>query len=165
MCLICNAGSTKLELEYIACTRIVIGLYLIMNITTNRKGQLAVSKAEMRAFELDYIPSRPLYDSRYDLIIDKDQKLVRVQVKYGDGKSSNSQGAIVVKLDYENRKKHSFTYQSSEVDALVVYIPKIDKLCYFPLDIFEGKRKLTIRIEKPKINQIKRIIFAKDYYW
>ncbi len=133
--------------------------------TTNIKGQLAVSKAEMRAFELGFVPSRPLYDSRYDLIIDKDNKLSRIQVKYGDGKSSNSQGAIVVKLDYENRKKENFTYQKSEVDGLIVYIPKIDRLCYFPLEIFEGKRKLTIRLEKPKINQLKRIIFAKDYIW
>lgn len=136
-----------------------------MIITTNVKGQLAVSKAEIRAFELGYVPSRPLYDSRYDLIIDKDQKLSRIQVKYGDGKSSNSQGAIVVKLDYENRKKDSFTYNKSEVDALVVYLPKIDRLCYFPLHIFEGKRKLTVRIEEPKINQTRGIIFAKDYYW
>ncbi len=134
-------------------------------ITTNIKGQLAVSKAELRAFELGFIPSRPLYDSRYDLIIDKDNKLSRIQIKYGDGKSSNSQGAIVVKLDYENRKKENFTYQESEVDALVVYIPKIDKLCYFPLEIFEGKRKLTIRLENPKIKQLKKIIFAKDYIW
>lgn len=136
-----------------------------MIITTNIKGQLAVSKAELRAFELGYIPSRPLYDSRYDLIIDSHNKLIRIQVKYGDGKSSNSQGAIVVKLDYENRSKDHFEYKSSEVDALVVYIPKIDKLCYFPLEIFEGKRKLTIRLEKPKINLTKGIIFAKDYYW
>ncbi|MEK7168401.1 MAG: group I intron-associated PD-(D/E)XK endonuclease [Patescibacteria group bacterium] len=136
-----------------------------MVITTNIKGQLAVSKAELRAFELGYIPSRPLYDSRYDLIIDKNQKLIRIQVKYGNGKSSNSQGAIVVKLDYENRTKEHFEYKSTEVDALVVYIPKIDKLCYFPLEIFEGKRKLTIRIEKPKINQVKNLIFAKDYIW
>lgn len=136
-----------------------------MIITTNIKGQLAVSKAELRAFELGYIPSRPLYDSRYDLIIDKNRKLIRIQVKYGNGKSSNSQGAIVVKLDYENRKKENFTYHNLEVDALVVYIPKIERLCYFPLAIFEGKRKLTIRIEKPKINQVKGIIFAKDYYW
>lgn len=136
-----------------------------MIITTNIKGQLAVSKAEMRAFELGFIPSRPLYDSRYDLIVDNHKSLVRVQVKYGDGKSSNSQGAIVVKLDYENRNKVNFTYKASEVDVLVVYIPKIDKLCYFTLPIFENKRKLTIRIEKPKINQTKGIIYAKDYYW
>lgn len=136
-----------------------------MVLTTNVKGQLAVSKAEMRAFELGFIPSRPLYDSRYDLIIDNFDKLVRAQVKYGDGKSSNSQGAIVVKLDYENRQKEVKTYNKNEVDSLIVYIPKIDKLCYFPLNIFEGKRKLTIRIEKPKINQIKGIILANDYIW
>lgn len=70
-----------------------------------------------------------------------------------------------MKLDYENRSKNHFEYKSSEVDALVVFIPKIDKLCYFPLWIFEGKRKLTIRLEKPKINLTKGIIFAKDYYW
>ncbi len=136
-----------------------------MEITSNIKGQLAVSKAEIRAFELGYVPSRPLYDSRYDLIIDNQKSLLRIQVKYGNGKSSNSQGAIVVKLDYENRTKSHFEYKNNEVDALVVYIPKLDKLCYFPLEIFEGKRKLTIRIEKPKINQVKRIIFAKDYIW
>ncbi len=136
-----------------------------MEITSNIKGQLAVSKAEIRAFELGYVPSRPLYDSRYDLIIDNKKSLLRIQVKYGNGKSSNSQGAIVVKLDYENRTKSHFEYKNNEVDALVVYIPMLDKLCYFPLKIFEGKRKLTIRIEKPKINQVKRIIFAKDYIW
>lgn len=129
------------------------------------KGQLAVSKAELRAFELGFIPSRPLYDSRYDLILDDHNKLIRVQVKYGNGKSSNSRGAIVVKLDYENRSKQHFEYNNKEVDALVVYLPKIDRLCFFPVKVFEGKRKLTIRIEDPKINQTKVIIFAKDYYW
>ncbi len=136
-----------------------------MLLTTSVKGQLAVRKAELRAFELGYLPSRPLYDARYDLIIDKNQTLTRVQVKYGNGKSSNSQGAVVVKLDYEDRRKNNFTYSSSEVDALIVYIPKVNKLCYFPLSIFEGKRKLTVRITEPKINMIKGVIFAKDYYW
>lgn len=133
--------------------------------TSNMKGQLAVSKAELRAFELGFIPSRPLYDSRYDLIIDDHKKIMRVQVKYGNGKSSNSQGAVVVKLDYENRLKQHFEYNKNEVDALVVYLPKVNNLCFFPLKVFEGKRKLTIRIEKPKINLSKGIIYAKDYYW
>ncbi|MEK7111780.1 MAG: group I intron-associated PD-(D/E)XK endonuclease, partial [Patescibacteria group bacterium] len=74
-----------------------------METTTNVKGQLAVSKAELRAFELGYLPCRPLYDSRYDLIIDMHGKLVRAQVKYANGKPSRTAGAVVVKLDYENR--------------------------------------------------------------
>lgn len=136
-----------------------------MNYTSNVKGQLAVSKAEMRAFELGYIPSRPLYDTKYDLIIDKDNVLQRIQVKYADGKSTNADGSIVVKLEYVGRQNDLHTYNNNEVDALVVYIPKIDKLCIFPREIFIGKRKLSIRIESPKNNQKIGIIAAKAYYW
>jgi len=140
-------------------------LSLIMIITTNNKGQLAVSKAEMRAFELGFLPSRPLYDARYDLIIDNNNKLIRAQIKYADGKSSNSTGSVVAKLEYEDRTKKLYTYQNSEVDALIVYLPKLDKLCYFPLEVFVNKRKLNIRITKSKNSQKRGIIAAKDYYW
>ena len=136
-----------------------------MKITTNTKGQLAVSKTELRAFELGYLPSRPLFDARYDLIIDDGKHLSRLQVKYGDGKSTNANGSIVVKLEYTDRRKHTYTYQDSEVDGLVVYIPRIDKLCFLPKKIFIGKKKLSIRILKSKNNQKKGIIAAEDYYW
>jgi len=135
-----------------------------MHITSNTKGQLAVSKAEMRAFELGYLPSRPLYDARYDLIIDKSEKLERIQVKYANGKQKKTPGVVIVKLEYEDRHKKCRTYQASEVDGLVVYIAKINKLCYFPHKIFLGKRKLSVRLEKPK-NNYKKVIYAKNYYW
>lgn len=136
-----------------------------MDFTTNVKGQLAVSKAEMRAFELGYLPSRPLYDARYDLVVDDGTKLHRLQIKYADGKSSHSSGSVVVKLDYESRTKLLHTYKDGEVDALVVYISQIDKLCFIPKEIFLGKRKLTIRIKNAKNNQKNRIIAAEAYYW
>ena len=136
-----------------------------VNITSNVKGQLAVSKAEIRAFELGYIPSRPLYDARYDLIIDDTKTLQRIQVKYANGIPKNSSGVVIVKLDYEDRQKKAHTYQKEEVDALVVYIPKIDKLCYFPPNLFLGKRKLSVRFKRAKTNHVKRIVLAKDYYW
>ena len=129
-----------------------------MKVTTNVKGQLAVSKAELRAFELGFLPSRPLFDSRYDLIVDNFKTLCRIQVKYANGKPSHGQGVVVVKLDYEDRQKKFFTYQKQEVDALVVYIPKIDRLCFFPSKLFIGKRKLYIRLQKTKTKQIKRVI-------
>lgn len=136
-----------------------------MEITSNIKGQLAVSKAEIRAFELGFIPSRPLYDSKYDLLIDDGFKILRVQIKYADGKPSTSTGAVVVKLEYVDRQKNVHTYQNTQVDALVVYIPKINRLCYFPKKIFVNKRRLNIRISDPKNNQKQRVIFASDYYW
>ncbi len=133
--------------------------------TSNVKGQLAVSKAELRAFELGFIPSRPLYDTKYDLIIDKNDKLQRIQVKYADGKSTNTDGSIVVKLEYIGRQNDLHTYKNEEVDALVVYIPKLGKLCFLPKNVFIGKRKLSIRIKEAKNNQKKGIIAAEDYYW
>lgn len=133
--------------------------------TTNAKGQLAVNKTELRCVELGFVPSRPLYDSRYDLIIDTGNKLLRVQVKYGGGRSSNSAGSSTVKLDYETRKNQVFTYQQDEVDALIVYLPKVDKLCFFEPKVFVGKRKINIRTEAAKNNQKSKIIAAKDYYW
>lgn len=136
-----------------------------MKLTTNLKGQLAVSKTELRAIELGFLPSRPLFDSRYDLIVDDGKNISRVQIKYANGKSKNSTGNVVVKLEYENRKKQFYTYNDSEVDALVVYIPEIDKLCYFPKPVFVGKRKLSIRIKPAKNNQEKGVILAKKYIW
>jgi len=136
-----------------------------VEVTTNIKGQLAVSKAELRAFELGFLPSRPLYDSRYDLIIDMHGKLIRVQVKYANGRPSHARGSVVVKLDYENRKRKFYTYKKTEVDALIVYVPQVDKLCWLPQKKFIGKRKIHIRLVKPKSGQSKNITFARDYYW
>lgn len=136
-----------------------------MGITTNVKGQLAVSKAELRALELGFLPSRPLFDGRYDLVIDNKSELLRIQIKYANGRPNNSSGSVVVKLEYEDRKKISHTYQENEVDALIVYIPEVDKLCYFPKEIFIGKRKMNIRISPSKNNQTKGVIAAEDYYW
>jgi hypothetical protein len=136
-----------------------------VKITTNVKGQIAISKAELRAIELGYIPSKPIFDTRYDLILDNHQKLIKVQIKYADGKMSNSEGAVMVKLGYQDRKKNIYTYQKEEIDALIVYLPKINKLCYFPCEVFVGKEKIHVRYLKPKNNQIKGILYAEKYYW
>jgi len=129
------------------------------------KGQIAQSKAELRSLEKGYIPSRPVCDNRYDLIIDTSKELLKLQVKYADGKPSSSKGSVIVKLAYEDRQKKVYTYQKNEVDGLLVYIPKIDKICFFNTDMFIGKRNLCIRIEKPDNNQKRGVIFVKDYLW
>lgn len=124
-----------------------------------------MAKTELRAIELGYVPSRPIFDTRYDLILDNFKRLLRVQIKYADGKTSHSTGAVSVKLAYEDRRKRIFTYQKTEIDGLIVYIPKIDKLCFFPPKIVVGKKRLYIRLEDSKNKQNKGIIFARDYMW
>ncbi len=136
-----------------------------MRVTSNVKGQLALSKTELRALELGYIPSKPIFDTRYDLILDDSKSLKRIQVKYADGKMSNSNGSVRVKLEYKDRKRNIYTYQKEEVDGLIVYLPKIDKLCFFPPKVFVGKKYLCIRVKRSINNQEKGILFANKYYW
>lgn len=133
---------------------------------SNWKGQLAVSKAQVRAIELGYDVSVPIMDYRYDLVLDDGKKLWRVQVKYANRKPTHSTGAVTAQLTYETRgRKRVVTYQESEVDALVVYIPKIDKLCWFTPNLFVGKSGLTIRVDQPINHQKRKIILASDYFW
>jgi hypothetical protein len=136
-----------------------------MQLTSNVKGQIAVSKAELRALELGFLPSRPIFDTRYDLIIDDFRSLKRVQVKYADGTPTNAEGSVVVGLTYLTRTKKLYTYLENEVDGLIVYIPRTNKLCYLPPEIFAGKKAISIRLKKSKNNQTKGIIFAENYYW
>lgn len=133
--------------------------------TSNWKGQLAVCKVETHAIELGYVPSRPSIDCRYDTILDDGQKLWRVQVKYANGKPSNTNGAVVVKLEYNDRTKHSYTYTFNEIDALIVYIPRIDRLCWLPPHTYVGKKRLNIRLEPPKNGQKSGMILADEYFW
>jgi hypothetical protein len=134
--------------------------------TSNWKGQLATTKVQLRALELGYIPSIPNMDCRYDIIIDDGKKIWRVQVKYANGTPSHSSGSVIAKLAYETRQRRmTYTYKESEVDALVVYIPKIDKLCWFPCEVFVGKQVLCVRLEPSLNGQKSRIIQASDYFW
>jgi hypothetical protein len=49
---------------------------------------------------------------------------------------------------------------------LIVYIPKIEKLCLFPLKVFEGKRKMrsvlkSLKLIKQSILSTPEIIIGK----
>lgn len=136
-----------------------------MKVTTNFKGQIAMSKAELRSIELGYIPSKPVFDTRYDLILDDSKSLLRVQIKYADGKMSHSEGSVRVNIEYMDRKRNIYTYKTTEVDGLIVYIPRIDRLCFFPPKVFAGKRNLCIRVDPPKNRQTRGILLANDYFW
>lgn len=133
---------------------------------SNWKGQLATTKAQVRAIELGYLVSIPIMDYRYDLVLDDGKKLWRVQIKYANRSSSNATGSVTVNLAYETRgRRHVYTYQDDEVDALVVYVPKIDRLCWFPCEAFIGKKALSIRLEPPLNQQKTKIYYASEYFW
>lgn len=131
-----------------------------------RKAEIAMMKVGIRALQLGASVSKPIFEgARYDYIIERDGKLYRAQVKYADGKPFRTTGAVYVNLRKQIKKDKNFPYNKSEVDALVVYVPKIDKICWFEPEVFCGKQALYIRIAASKNGQSKGCLAADDYLW
>src|SRR5215470_2778787 len=129
-----------------------------------RKAEIAMVKVWMRALQLGAFVSKPIFEgARYDYIIERDGKLYRAQVKYADGKNKTADGVVVVNLRKQIKKNKNHPYDESEVDALVVYMPKIEKVCWFGPEVFCGKQSLSIRISPTKNGQIKGCLAAEDY--
>lgn len=131
-----------------------------MFMTNSFKGQYAVLMVEKRALEKGFLVSHPISSQcRYDLIIDDGNTLFRVQVKYGNVKTKES-GASKVCL-----RKNNKPYLTSEIDALAIYLPILDKICWVTGNDFHGKKALQIRLEPSKNGQIDKCFFANEHLW
>lgn len=131
-----------------------------------RKAEIARLKVESRALELGVICSRPSVEgTRYDCILDVAGKLYRAQIKYCDCAAGNSSGAVQLRLKSNAGKGAARCYTEEEVDALLVFVPSIDRICFFPQEVFCGKAGLTIRLEPTRNGQLKGCVVASHYVW
>lgn len=130
-------------------------------------GMIAQNKAELRAIEKGYLVSKPITEcARYDMIIDDGVRRERVQVKYAGGHQHRSKGSCVADLRCKSgRHTYANCYNRDEIDAVLVYIPNLDKVCYLPVDLIAGKNAVTLRYAPPKNGQTKGILFVEDYVW
>ena len=88
-----------------------------------------------------------------------------IRSKYGNGVSAYASGAVTVCLRKEIRKDRNHPYFADEIDALLVYVPKIDRVCWFGPEVFNGKGALSIRIAPCKNKQVKGCLLAENYLW
>ena len=94
--------------------------------TTQRKGDIAVSQAISRFTKMGYDVALPLTESAsYDLIVDTNEGLKRVQVRYSSVKDialrrihSNSKG-YVVKKTKPNAYDWLYVYKSTGEEYLI----------------------------------------------
>lgn len=139
---------------------------------SSQKGELAKLKVEQRAVELGWICSRSPEGSRYDLILDDGKTLHRVQVKYASSPFSKSKGAVTAGLrknesDGRNLKycrSKMKTYTRHEIDAVIIYVPQVNKLCWFGPKYFHRKTAISVRYEPPISNQTKTNMVS-DFEW
>lgn len=132
---------------------------------SNRKGDLAILKVAMRALEKGAILHRPFNDlCRYDCILDWNDKLYRIEIKYIGHDPQCADGVIPVVLG-KRLKGKLVPYLESEIDALVVYSPVTDKVYWIPPEKFHDNLGFHLRIFPCKNNQKKKIVWAKDFEW
>ncbi len=138
-----------------------------MNLSTQHKGQIAHIKVELRAAEKSFIVSKPTIDARYDLIVDDGDTLHRVQIKYANHHDKRISGAVYVDLRTwpGNKKEGRKPYSADEIDAVLVYISLLDKICWIPPSLFNNKTTIVLRYEKPKNGCKSGFNLIEDYIW
>ena len=122
---------------------------------TNMKGDIAELAVAKRFLELGYWVSMPFGDDApYDLLVDIDGEIKRVQVKH-----------LKPYKDTIRFRMYSDTGRDYRevVDIMVGYNSE-DGNCYMikPKD-FELKSMLSLKLNKPKNNQTKGINLAENY--
>lgn len=140
----------------------------VTGMDTNDKGEYALLKVKQLALERNITLSQPTMPSRrYDLIVDCGERLVRAQVKYADAKITNASGSVYLNLRKVTRgnKPGKQFYTAEEIDVLLVYLPKIDRILWLKAEHFHCKSAIAIRFEPTKNNQSKGCLMAQDYFW
>lgn len=141
-----------------------------MNLTTTQKGRLAEIAFEAECIRRGITVSRPTSDARYDYIVDLAGDLKRVQVKWADGKSAKSSGVVVAALSQMTKKRSNqpqqrTLYAADQIDLMILYIPKIDRLVALTPEMFRGIANIYIRLDAPKNGQKKGLRLARDLLW
>ncbi len=106
-----------------------------------------------------YIVSKPLSEnSTYDLIVDMDGQLKKVQVKA----RSTRNNTISVEL-FTSMRNYKKEYKEGDFDLLVIYSEELDKLAIISWDELKDLKVLTLRTVKPKNKQKIGVKMFNDY--
>lgn len=127
---------------------------------TKTKGDIGQVKVMGDLLVKGYKVALPLgEDWRYDLIVDKDHKLLRIQCKYVEARN----GFIKVRCETHDGRNY-YKYRREDLDYIAVY-DEVSKTCYYISNSYiNGHRaSINLRFTKPKNNQEKKILYAKDF--
>jgi PD-(D/E)XK endonuclease len=135
---------------------------VLRELTTNQKGLVAETAIVYKAVKLGVGVARPLDDERYDLILDFEGRLVRVQCKWA-GRSGN----VVVVRCYSNRRAKEGLrrrpYTDDEIDAIAAYCEELEACYLIPAAIVSGRTQVHLRLERSHNNQWSGVNWASDY--
>lgn len=127
---------------------------------TKIKGDLGQAMVMADALKRGYKVALPLgEDWRYDLIVLRDKKLLRVQCKY----TESINGFVKVRCETHDGRSY-YRYKQEDLDYIAVY-DKITDKCYYVNSSYlgRGRGSLNLRTQNAKNGQRKKILNAKDF--
>ena len=132
---------------------------------TNRLGDIGELVVAARLAELGYRVSIPFgHDSPYDLVVEVDGHLKKVQVKSITPKN----GCLPVKCtrvtNITKGKQIRQSYTKNDFDYMIAYDAKSSQCYNVPIDlVHETEDTLYLRIDPTKNGQATNIRWARDY--
>ena len=127
-------------------------------------GDLGESYAIMKFTQAQTVVSKPLTNNaRYDLIIECNNRLYRVQVKTTGAIKDGKMEFATKTTNYTKGNWKSTSYTTDEIDVFFLYCAE-NNWCGLYIPSEETiPQSLTIRLEPPKNNQRIGIHLASDY--
>lgn len=110
--------------------------------------------------ENGYTISIPFGDNaKYDLVLDFNDNLFRLQCKKGRIKNDCIESNTLSHNPFTNKGK---TY-IGKADYFAIYVYELDKIYLYPITDDCPKGILKMRLNQPKNNQVSKIRYAEDY--
>ncbi|MCW3019810.1 MAG: hypothetical protein JWN10_2118 [Solirubrobacterales bacterium] len=133
------------------------------DLTPSQKGAAAEAGITSMAIQLGLTVLRPMSEGRrYDLAIDLEPELLRVQCKL----ARSLPGVLSVRLQTCRHTPHGYvrtSYSAAEVDAIAAYSPELHRGFLIPISEVSGRRAIHLRLNPTKNNQAQGIKWARDY--
>jgi PD-(D/E)XK endonuclease len=132
-------------------------------LTRSQKGAAAEAAITAAVIQLGLTVLRPLCEGqRYDLVVDLEPRLLRVQCKHG----RLLDGVLAVGLATNRCTPHGYvstSYSAEEIDAVGVFSPELKRCFLIPIERASGRRAIHLRTSATRNNQSKRIQWADDF--
>ena len=134
--------------------------------TKKEKGDFAELKVACDLRSRGYLVAIPFgEEAPYDIVIDREGRLERVQVKYADRKENGSVQVQCYSQTVIGGKVRSVTpYTADTIDWLALYEATDDRCYYIPaVELGGGRMRLTMRFEPTANNQVRGVRYADRY--
>ncbi len=131
--------------------------------TTDQKGAIAELAIALASVRLGVDVYRPVFEGgRYDLILEIDERLWRVQCKWAP-----RHGEVVIVRCYSCRRSRTGLvkriYTTEEADAFAAYSMDLDRCYLLPPELWANRRNVQLRIAPTLNNQARGVNWADDF--